>query len=83
MTITLVFQHEDGQECVECSRVLMRAGDVREDDYFLCPVEGYVHVHAVSVEDGRALLSDCDEHEHVYSVNTILEVARPVEISHA
>ncbi len=81
-TITLVFQHDDGQETVECVRMRVPAGEVREQDYVDCPLEGYVHVHTVTTEDRCVYLGDCDDHEHVYSVNTLLDIARPVEELH-
>lgn len=75
--VTLVFEADGERVNVDCNRVTELATEVVEGDYVACPYSGFVHVHSVRVEGAFAVLVDCHDHEHMYPVDRLLEIARP------
>jgi len=76
--VTLVFENGDERVHIPCNRVSQVASDVQDGDYIACPYSGFVHVHAVKLEGKYAVLIDCHEHEHMYPLDKMLEIARPM-----
>jgi hypothetical protein len=75
--LVLTFDGDGDEERVVCDRVRSVAGAVEIGDFIACPYSGFVHVHDIKRRGRVVYLVDCDEREHLYNENTVLELARP------
>jgi hypothetical protein len=78
--VVLVFDGDhEGDDPVEvvCDRMKLRACDVQAGDFIACAFTGFIHVHEIETRGRIIYFTDCIEHQHLYRVDDLLELARP------